>query len=221
MRGEIFEPIWDRAGEVPTSFARHQRTPTSTSKAVGFFYKQLHQPIEQVIGGGSPLVLKPRNSAGGHNVGVELEARSSLGRVWKRLDRFSLNTNASFIRSEVELPPSPSEHGSEKHPLQGQADYLVNAALSYLTPNGADLTLLLNATGKRLRTLAVQPLPDVYHQPFTSLDATLNFPFMRDYRIKVSARNLLDPYQQQLQGHREVSGYRTGRSYSIEFSYGS
>jgi hydrogenase small subunit len=41
MRADNYEPIWDRAGEVPTGFARRQRKPTTTSKVMGFFYKKL------------------------------------------------------------------------------------------------------------------------------------------------------------------------------------
>ena len=62
--------------------------------------------------------------------GLELEARTGLGRVWSGLQRFALNTNASFIRSEVQLAPQLSQLARATHPLQGQADSLLNAALS-------------------------------------------------------------------------------------------
>ena len=189
--------------------------------AAGFFYKRLYQPIEQVIQGGTPLVLQPENSDNGRNVGVELEARSSLGRIWNRLARLSVNANASFISSKVDIRDRVSRLGSEQHPLQGQANYLVNAAVSYASPFGVDMTVLFNATGKRLRTLAVDPLPDVYQQPSSTLDATVNFSLLKTCRVKLAGKNLLDPRIQQLQGDREVSGYRAGRSYSVALSYGS
>jgi outer membrane receptor protein involved in Fe transport len=189
--------------------------------AVGAFYKRLRDPIEQTIVGGTPMLLVPRNSGRGRNLGLELEARAGLGRVWRRLRGLSVNANASFISSEVELPFAVSKLGSEKHPLQGQADYLLNGALSYTTQGGADGSLLLNATGKRLSTLAVDPLPDIYHQPFATLDATVNFSLLRAYRVKMAAKNLLDPRRQSLQGEREAAAYRAGRSYSIALTYGS
>jgi hypothetical protein len=49
----------------------------------------------------------------------------------------------------------------------------------------------------------------------------VNGAMFKSMRIKVAAKNLLDPRIQQLQGGREVSGYRAGRSYSIALSYGS
>jgi hydrogenase small subunit len=41
MRADNYEPIWDRAGEVPTAWAVEQSKPTQASKVAGFFYKKL------------------------------------------------------------------------------------------------------------------------------------------------------------------------------------
>jgi hypothetical protein len=190
--------------------------------AAGFFYKAMHDPIEQVIRGGSSPVLKPENSDHGRNLGVELEARAALGSIWDPLHHLSLNANASIISSAITLRPQVTRLGSDRHPLQGQASYLVNAALSY-TPvdRRADVTLLLAATGRRLETLGVFPMPDVYEQPTTSLDLTTNFAPFKGGRLKLAARNLLDPKVRQLQAGQEVSGFRRGRSVSIAFAFGS
>ena len=189
--------------------------------AVGFFYKHLHEPIEQVFQAGSPMLLIPRNSDHGRNLGVELEARLALNRVARALDGFSVNANASFISSKVNLKRTVSRLGSESHPLQGQADYLVNATLGYAQPNRFDLSLMVNATGRRMRSLGVEPSPDVYAQPVTTLDAAANLRLREGVRVKAAARNLLDPNVRLLQGDREVSGYRTGRSVSLAISVGS
>src|SRR5262249_31751393 len=94
--------------------------------AVGYFYKKLHEPIEQTLQGAVPPLLTPINSDHGHNQGVELEARSSLGRIWERMKGLSLNANASFISSEVILKQQTTVLSSPAHPLQGQATYVVN-----------------------------------------------------------------------------------------------
>ena len=41
MREDNREPIWDRAGEIPSAYAAETRNPTVTSKVMGFFYKKL------------------------------------------------------------------------------------------------------------------------------------------------------------------------------------
>ena len=215
-------PTLERS-RIDNSDLRVEAFPTlSEVVALGAFYKNLIAPIEQVIQGGAPPVLVPRNSAGGHNVGAELELRTGLGRVWSGLSRLALNANASIISSEVTLAPQLSKLGSEVHPLQGQADYLLNGALTYATPSGrTNATVLLSATGRRLHALGIQPLPDIYEQPTTSLDAALSFAPLRLARVKLSARNLINPDIQQLQGEKEVSGYHAGRSYSVALSFGS
>lgn len=190
--------------------------------AAGYFYKRFDQPVEQVVQGGSPPILVPRNSDHAINQGVELEARTNLGRAWKKLSRFSLNSNASFINSKVTLVKQITKLGSQEHPLQGQANYLLNVALSAsVIKEKADVSVLLSSTGKRLRALGVAPLPDVYEQPSNSLDAAFNYSPTKRLRIKATGKNLLDPRIQQLQDGKEVSGYKLGRSFSIALSFGS
>ena len=41
MRADNFEPIWDRAGEVPTAYAKHNSKPGPVAKVESFFYKKL------------------------------------------------------------------------------------------------------------------------------------------------------------------------------------
>ena len=194
--------------------------------AVGFFYKRLYDPIEQVLlaSTGEGLLLRPDNQQGGTNRGLEMEARAGLGRVMSRLRRFSLNFNASFIRSKVQLKPmnQGSELGSMEHPLQGQADYMVNAVLNYtVADNNFDVSLLLGATGKRLFALGTHPLPDIYEQPVTTLDAALNWKLPYGPRVKLAGRNLLNQEVRELQGGRLVSSYRNRRAASVTLSWGS
>ena len=183
--------------------------------AAGVFYKRLREPIETVIQGGSTALLVPENSARGRNEGIELEARIGLGRVWTPLQAFTFNSNASLISSEVSLYPRLSRTGTTEHPLQGQADYLVNLGMGYGTPGRLDASVMMNAIGRRLRMLGYDPLPDIYDQPMKSLDATLSMQVLRTTRVRLAARNLQDPLIRRLQGTREVSAYRSGRSYSV------
>ena len=188
--------------------------------AAGFFYKKLHHPIEQTIQGGTPPLLAPENSEGGRNLGTELEARVGLGRVWKGLSRLSLNTNAAFISSKVR--PTPRIQVNGEHPLQGQAAYVVNGGLSYALAGGrGDATVLLSAAGKRLRLLGYAPMADIYDQPTASLDATMSLGVAGLSRIKLSAKNILDPQIRQLQAGHEISSYHRGRAYSVAYVYGS
>jgi TonB-dependent receptor len=188
--------------------------------AAGVFYKKLYEPIEQTLEGAVPPLLTPVNSDHGQNKGLELEARSSLARLWRRMKGLSVNANATFISSEVFLKPQITVLSSPVHPLQGQADYSVNAGLFYESQRRhADASVMLGRVGTRLRTVGYL-MPNIFDQPTTSLDATLNFsPFHRG-RLSATARNLLNPNVQQLQGGKEVSSYHDGRSYALSFTFG-
>jgi TonB-dependent receptor len=190
--------------------------------AAGVFYKYLREPIEQVIQGGSPNLLIPRNSASGHDAGVEFEARTALRRLWRRLGGLTLNANTTLISSNVRLAPRATELGSNEHPLQGQASYVVNAALGYASPGGhLDAMIMLGIVGRRLTQLAEGPLGDIYEQPSGSLDITLMLAPLPRLGMRLAARNLLDPQIRELHGSFEESAYRRGRSYSLAFSYPS
>jgi len=201
--------------------ARLEAFPTLNEVfAVGYFYKQLHEPIEETIQGAVPPLLVPMNSDHGVNQGFEFEARTGLGRLWKGLNGLSVNSNASIISSRVVVKRQLTALSAQVHPLQGQADYSVNGSLNYVLRDGqVDAAVLVSAVGRRLRTLGYLS-PDVYDEPVTSLDATMSFAPLKLLRVKLAARNLLDPRIQQLQNRKEVSGYRLGRSFSIAFSMG-
>ena len=188
--------------------------------AAGVFYKDLHHPIEQLIRGGTPHILSPVNSERGHDVGLELEARAALGRIAGRLKGLSVNSNLSFISSEVQLS-STSKLGSEKHPLQGQANSLLNAALVWSKPGGhTEASVLVARTGRRLVALATLPLPDIYEEPSTTVDASVNFAPIRNARVKLSGKNLFDWHYRQVQDGNDVVSYYAGRSVAIALSYG-
>ena len=190
--------------------------------AIGFFYKDMHEPIEQVIQGGAPPILIPRNSQFGHNYGGELEMRSSLGRIARPMRQFSVNLNASVISSLVRIAHQITNLTTQEHPLQGQANYLANAGLVWTSKSGmTDVSVLASSVGVRLHTLAYNPLPDIYDRPYTTLDAAVNLVPFRGARLKLGAKNLLDPAIRQLQGDREVSSYHDGRQFGFSITFGS
>ena len=72
-----------------------------------------------------------------------------------------------------------------------------------------------------LRLVGYKPLPDIYDQPLTTLDASVSIPLLGVSRVKLTGKNLLDPLIRQLQGPQEIVSARRGRVYSIAYVYGS
>ena len=192
--------------------------------AASVFLKDLHDPIENTVrGASSGFVLIPENSASGRNVGVEFELRANLGRLVPALKALSLNSNVSIISSRVRLNESATKIGSQEHPLQGQANYLINGSLTYQSARaGLEASVLVSAIGRRLVTLsnAAQGIPDHYDPGTTSLDVTFGLAPLKGGRLKFGGVNLLDQRVREMIGTFESRAYRTGRSYSVAFSYG-
>lgn len=196
--------------------------------AAGVFYKQLDQPIEPALfGTNGQLGIRPENSKGGRNLGLELEARAGLGRLWKPLQSLSVNSNLSLISSRIESRQL-TDRGNSEHPLVGQAPVLFNLGLTWAPRGGrSEVALLASSVGRRLKELnqtqvntAGDGIPNLYTRGITTLDLTASLPFRRA-RLKFAGSNLLDRPVQELVGPVEMRRYATGRSFSVSLSLGS
>ncbi len=190
--------------------------------AVGVFHKKLLQPVELAARGGNEPYFTPINSESGRNRGLELELRASLGRVWKPLRRLSVNANASWIDSEVRLPQFSTTLVRRIHPLQGQADRLLNAGLTWgTTDQRLEATVLVAYTGQKLAALGIDVAPDFFDDPVTTVDAAVNVRLMHAVRAKLSGTNLNDVTVTGRQGPVEYYRTKPGRAWSLSFSFGS
>ena len=188
--------------------------------AVSAFYKRFHKPIEQIIEPQAEVRITYANAERAHNYGLELEARQNLGVIAKILSAFSINTNAAFISSRVELPEDVGIQTSSERPLQGQCPYIVNVSIGYESSNwGISSSVAYNIYGRRLSDVGNHGAPDVYEQPRGELDLSFNRTVADTYKFSVSAKNLLDRPVEFKQGGATSVKYRVGRSFSFGVSY--
>ena len=189
--------------------------------AIGGFFKDFRHPIEkQIVTGGSDRLLQPQNSDKGTNYGVEVEARTALGRLSDRLNDFFVSANGSLISSNITLEEQTTLTTSPEHPLQGQAIYLGNVGLSYARAGRYDATILLSAVGKRLYALGIQPVAaDIYDQPTTTVDAVFNWSPRPNWRVKAAAKNLTNVREKRLQGDRVVKTSDGTRTFGLSLGW--
>src|SRR5690606_27292436 len=142
------------------------------------------------------------NAAGAENYGVELEARTGLGRLTGALEPFTAFANATVMRSEIRIGNEGlASSTNPDRPMLGQAPYVVNTGLAYSdSRSSTSATLLYNVVGKRIVAAAGAPLPDVYELPRPSLDFSFRFPIFGSMTGKLDAKNLLDAAHQVEQG---------------------
>lgn len=166
--------------------------------SIGAFYKYFNDPIENktVITTEQPQFTYI-NADFAQNYGVEVEFRKSLRGVTGSgfLDRFSINANASLIRSQVDLG-STAVAQDRLRPLQGQSPYIINMALYYEAPvSNLTAAVIYNIFGDRIYSVGDVLFPTIYELSRNSLDFTITKRFNR-VSYKLGVQNILDaPYR--------------------------
>ena len=188
--------------------------------AVSAFYKRFQKPIEQIVQPQAEVRITYENAEGAHNYGLEIEARQNLGVLTDALSKFSINTNAALISSQVVLPEDVGIQTSSERPLQGQCPYIVNISVGFEDPNwGISSAVAYNIFGRRLSEVGNHGVPDVYEQPRGQLDASFSRMLANHFKFSVSAKNLLNPYVHYKIGEATYLEYKLGRSFSFGISY--
>ncbi|HVM96122.1 MAG TPA: TonB-dependent receptor, partial [Candidatus Acidoferrales bacterium] len=189
----------------------------------GLFYKHLTHPIEQTVISQSAGEADSFTNADDANLwGFEFEERKNLGFALPQLADFNFLTNVAYIDSTAHIPKQPGQaQTSTSRALQGQAPFVVNAALEYVQ-NWGTIRLLYNTIGDRIVAAGVDGLPDVFEQQRNEVDAVflakIN-PFGTPLTAKLALENLLnDPYVQ-TQGDRLSRKYDTGAKVTLGVVY--
>lgn len=187
--------------------------------AVSLFLKDFVDPIEQTVlpsTAGAENTYSFENAPGASLYGIELEARRGLGFLWERIQALYIGGNLTFVRSEVELDPQANNLAtSSERPLQGQSDWLANLHVGWSEPDDLTVQLSWNAFGERIDKVGGKGLPDIYEQPFHSLDATIVKQLGPHWRIKASAENLTGDVHTFIQGGRATSLVDPGMSFGL------
>jgi TonB-dependent receptor len=194
--------------------------------AVSGFYKNMRDPIEKTIVGGSAPLVMPQNIERGRLYGGEFELRYGLGHPRNDLHGFAATGNLTLVHSETDAGNAGIQH-TAKPPLAGQSPYVVNLGLHFAAPGGrTSASVFYNRLGRRLDTLGVQDDPDVYEMPLQVMDVNVQHQ-RRGYRIKCAIENILNgevrhAQQQPLDGAwKPAHVTKSGRSFSLAVSMGS
>lgn len=194
--------------------------------AVSAFYKNMRDPIEKTIVGGSAPLIMPQNIKRGKLYGGELEVRFGLGHLASSLAGLAATGNVTLVDSETDAGNVGIQH-TAKPPLAGQSPYVANLGLHFALPSGrTSASVSYNRFGKRLDTLGVQDDPDVYEMPWQVLDMNVQHK-IGGYRLKFAIENILDDearfaQKQPLDGAwKPTRVSKSGRSVSLAVSMGS
>jgi TonB-dependent receptor len=187
------------------------------------FYKTIPKPIETAvfISGSAPQDTFSQNKDA-KLAGFEFEGRKNLGVLTPWLQHVNLLANVSYVHSEVTADLAQL-NTTRKRPLQGQADYVVNAALEYDDPDWGTARLLYNTVGPTITAVQdVTGLPDFVAGQRNELDLVLIGkvrPFGIPLNLKLGVENILDESYTTTVGGVNQQDYRTGVTASLGVSY--
>lgn|GEM_PF-79643 len=183
--------------------------------AASVFYKRFLNPIERVINSVGSGDMNFENTPAANTYGLELEARTSLGRVTPVLQPFKVGANLTLIQSQIDLGSLQGLQTNAKRPQQGQSPYVVNVNLGYERPqSGTEVALLYNVYGRRISEVGTDNLPDVYEQPFHRMDLAVTQKLTESTQLKLTASNLLNSRITLQQGDIALVQYRPGLAFS-------
>lgn len=169
------------------------------SMSIGVFYKQLKNPIENIIRGGANRTTTLDNAPEGRNIGIEFDIRKQLLSLGQQIglpeniaENLFLGFNITLIDSVVKL----GEDGVQterRRPLQGQSEYIINFSISYDNPKTkTSIALLYNVAGERIVGIGALGLPDVIEQPFHNLDFTASWLILKNTSFGIKLTNILN-----------------------------
>jgi TonB-dependent receptor len=223
VRGEQFRGNVDlRRTLIQNADIRWEWYPSADEiLSVGLFGKRFDDPIERVYRGTSGTRITTfENARSALNYGAEVEIRRQLGFVAPALGSVTVFSNATVMRSEIDLTNVSAGSVDENRPMVGQAPYVLNAGATATGDDGRrSATLLYNVVGRSLFAASLLPLPNVYEQTRHSVDLSLRLPLGRTLSLKVDGKNLLDGETRVTQGAAVRESYRTGRVLSAGLSW--
>ena len=161
--------------------------------SLGAFYKKFTNPIENVtiLTSEQPL-FNYANASNAFNYGIETEIRKNLKGVFNTIftDRLSVNLNASYIISKVDLGAAVTSQ-TQTRALQGQSPYIINAAIGYTDEKDFSVNVIYNRFGDRIFSVGDKVFPAIYELSRNSVDMTISKK-IKNTKFKLGVQDLLN-----------------------------
>ena len=186
---------------------------------VTLYSKLIQKPIERVnVATASGRLETYQNGDRSNVYGIEIEMRKKIG-------NFNLDYNLSYLTSNIVISDSSSSsvvNTNFDRPLQGSTPLLSNLDIFYDITKTSNVGLTYNYSGKKLNSVGIYGLGDVYQSTQHQLNIVYN---LTKEKIGLSLRvnNILNtPYvlkQMTDIGDVTINQYRTGTNFSLSVKY--
>lgn len=207
--------------------------------SMSLFYKQFINPIElvRIPEQQTSTEFQPRNVGNGELFGFEFEFRKSLMFLSSSLENFSVSGNFTFVESIIDMTTvefnarknfeKEGETIKNTRQMAGQAPYVINAGLSYRDiEKGLNAGVFYNVKGPTLFIVGSGLFPDIYVDPFHSLNASISKSFgeNKKHEVDLGISNILNDnldifYEAFNAQTQPFTNYGLGTSFSLGYKY--
>ena len=182
--------------------------------SVSGFYKHFNNPIElvRIPEQQTSTEFQPRNVGNGDVYGVELELRKSF------LKNFYFNTNVTLVKSQITM--TETEYQARNHyerlnenidntrVMAGQSPFVINTGLSYKNDKiGLNVGMFYNVKGQTLSVVGTGLSPDVYDEPFHSLNLSVSQKIKNtsiDFRVQNILNDRVESFYHSYKAEKQV-----------------
>ncbi len=203
------------------------------------FFKSFDNPIElvRIPEQQTSTEYQPRNVGDGRLFGAELEFRKDLDFIAPQLANFNLNGNITLVESQIDMTEiefnsrktyeKNGETIENKRQMAGQSPYVINSGLTYSSSKtGLDAGFFYNVKGSTLSIVGAGLFPDIYIEPFHSLNFSMNKKIGEnnntsiDFKVSNILNSRVESYYQSFNAEKQLySSMGPGRSYSLGVSF--
>ena len=203
--------------------------------AVSAFAKLFKDPIEiNAVNLNSPNQLTGKNNKNAQLLGMEIEYRKDF--IKTEFFTLNFNTNISIIEAKQKMSDAEYQGRliiaegrplNDSRKLQGQSPYMINSGLNFkINKSNLEGGLFYNVQGKTLEVVGIGIVPDVYSEPFHSLNYSMQKSFGKDQRqsIKLTVDNLLGDIRESFysfydQPELHFSRFKPGTSFTLDYNF--
>jgi outer membrane receptor protein involved in Fe transport len=163
------------------------------------FFKNFNNPIElvRIPEQQTNAEYQARNVGTGRVYGFEFELRKNFDFIAEALENLVFSSNVTLVYSEIQM--TDLEYNARKiyekegqniartRDMAGQSPYVVNCGLSYDNEKlGFSTGLFYNVKGPTLIIVGTGLIPDIYSEPFHSLNFSFTKKIGKEQRSSIS-----------------------------------
>ena len=204
-----------------------------------FFFKNFVNPIElvRIPEQQTSVEYQTRNVGNGRVLGFEVELRKNFDFISPALENLYFNGNFTYVYSEISM--TDIEYNARKtyertdenikrvRDMAGQSPYVINCGLSYKHPElGMSLGLYYNIKGPTLLIVGTGLIPDIYSEPFHSLNFSYHQKLGKKQNSSLSFKvsNIIndqrESYYSSFQADKQLfSRFSPGVNFSLSFAH--